>query len=303
MKMAAEAPAKVAGRQMRHIFGDEMDEEDLSGIELPLVEDRWAEDVDIHQADDDESDEDIESEGISAVLGVVKPSDRLKKPTMPRKEDTVYPVKPEDEIDRMQRDIDEVKQVMSNSIDSALERSERLNELVDKSDNLQLQAASFHKKAKTLKRQMFCSRCLRCMAVCVCGCPVATGHFLYEKMKNMFSKKSLFDNVLADTENAFQTLAKCLAYLQDAASCEFSLLRKNLCGYWVRLLCNVVSFVLVLSSTITLILPSFFTLLIVRTGTVEKESKAFGIRQEVIRVEKKDESLVRWIRIILRYST
>jgi hypothetical protein len=51
---------------------------------------------------------------------------------------------------------------------------------------------------------------------------------------------------------------------------------------------------------VLLILPSFFTLLVVRTTTVEREATAFGVRQEVIRRERPEQSLVRWLRIVAR---
>ena len=98
----------------------------------------------------------------------------------------------------------------------------------------------------------------------------------------------LFDNVMADTENAFQTLAKLLVFLMG--------IQENLVNIAAYALSYCVTFV----SSISLILPSFFTLLVVRVNKIEKESKDFGIRQEKVRDEKVEESFVRWVRIILR---
>ncbi len=98
----------------------------------------------------------------------------------------------------------------------------------------------------------------------------------------------LFDNVMADTENAFQTLAKLLVFIMG--------IQENL----VNIVSYSVSYCVTLLSSIALILPSFFTLLIVRVNKIEKESKDFGIRQEKVRDEKVEESFVRWVRIILR---
>ncbi len=98
----------------------------------------------------------------------------------------------------------------------------------------------------------------------------------------------LFDNVMADTENAFQTLAKLLVFLMG--------IHENLVNIAAYALSYCVTFI----SSISLILPSFFTLLIVRVNKIEKESKDFGIRQEKVRDEKVEESFVRWVRIILR---
>lgn len=62
----------------------------------------------------------------------------------------------------------------------------------------------------------------------------------------------------------------------------------------------MVSYILGIVFTLFLILPSFFTLLIVRTTTTEKKSDKFGVRQEVIRAEKFLQKAVRWFRIIFR---
>lgn len=110
----------------------------------------------------------------------------------------------------------------------------------------------------------------------------------------MLLRKELFDNVLADTENAFQTAAKGLDFLVGIGIPTSLYLYLSLPILWI------VSIILCIFFTVVLILPSFFTLLIVRTTTIEKESKNFGIRQEVIRTEKPMDSFVRWVRIVLR---
>ena len=120
------------------------------------------------------------------------------------------------------------------------------------------------------------------------------GKCIYDYILSFFTKSILFDNVLADTENAFQTAAKGLDILIGEGKFSdklFGLLKPFL---WIF------SFISCIVFTIILILPSFFALLIVRTTTTEKESKNFGIRQEVIRLEKFAQSLLRWVRIIFR---
>ena len=88
---------------------------------------------------------------------------------------------------------------------------------------------------------------------------------IHKYLISQFSKSILFDNVLADTENAFQAAAAALDYLvgisPDYMSSLFSVLQPFLLA---------LSFVLGIVFTVVLILPSFFTLLIVRTTTTEK---------------------------------
>lgn len=200
----------------------------------------------------------------------------------------------------VEEDLDYIKNIMHDNIDIVLDRSERIEELTLHAAELELHAATFHRNDNAIKGRLMCRNCCRCLFLCICGCPIGTVQFLYNNIKTILSKKALFDNVLADTENAFQALAKCLAALEEAGGKARSNLQNILFGYLLRAACLLSSFMLVLSSAITLILPSFFTLLIVRTGTIEKESKAFGVRQEVIRAEKKEDSFVRWVRIIFR---
>jgi hypothetical protein len=65
-------------------------------------------------------------------------------------------------------------------------------------------------------------------------------------------------------------------FLKDAANKELSAVQYLCYGVWVKAVTWLAAVILVISSTVALILPSFFTLLIVRTSTVEKESTNFG---------------------------
>ena len=86
----------------------------------------------------------------------------------------------------------------------------------------------------------------------------------------------IFDNVLADTETAFQGTGRALACVLPPSS-----LRS--CLHTVMLpLAFLASFVTMAAATIVVFLPSFFTLLILRTTKVETDSAAFGQRQAVI---------------------
>lgn len=124
-----------------------------------------------------------------------------------------------------------------------------------------------------------------CCVVCVFGTGVFIGGIVFSPFIILYliaakcseiQNRTLFDNVLADTENAFQTLAKALVLVQDVTMREWSTLCYCLFGYWLETLGDILSFFFVAAWTVVLILPSFFTILIVRTSKVETESKAFG---------------------------
>lgn len=56
----------------------------------------------------------------------------------------------------VQRKVDEVKSIMSENIEKVLERGEKLDLLVDKTDNLMFEADRFQKQGKALRRKMWC---------------------------------------------------------------------------------------------------------------------------------------------------
>lgn len=186
----------------------------------------------------------------------------------------------------------ETQPIVKTIIEPVIVISEKFERIAADSDRLSLEAAQYKKKSSGLVsvKVLCCCCCIiisRCMqqvySSSVSAC-VTVGNWC----KSFVPKKGLFDNVLADTENAFQTLAKCLKYLTDTTS----LLKHPEQWNDLLLLCVAplvyimdttlevfyigLSYVVVILSTVALILPSFFTLLIVRTNVVEKESKAFG---------------------------
>ena len=224
------------------------------------------------------------------------------------------------EMDRVsRRKIDDISNIMQMNIEQSLERSEKLDDLCLKSETLADQAIHFQATAVKLQRQQrrrcLCCCCILCaksVEYCagMCRNCVASTHqncfacfaSIKLSLSKFFKRKSLMDNVLADTENAFQTLAKSLHYLigSDMKFRCLGAVYYYAIGVWHKAVSWVVSYVLIVSATVVMILPSFFTLLIVRTSTIEKESKAFGVRQETIRHEKKEQSALRWLRIVLR---
>ena len=60
-----------------------------------------------------------------------------------------------DKIRFVQGEIDQVKDVMIENIEKVLERGERIDILVDKTDNLNVAALQFKKRSTALKREMW----------------------------------------------------------------------------------------------------------------------------------------------------
>ncbi|KAG0216691.1 hypothetical protein BGX33_012284 [Mortierella sp. NVP41] len=60
-----------------------------------------------------------------------------------------------DRIKQVQGEIEQVKDVMVHNIERVLERGERIELLVDKTDNLNQQAFAFKKRSTALKRTMW----------------------------------------------------------------------------------------------------------------------------------------------------
>eukprot|EP00736_Rhodelphis_marinus_P003273 Rmarinus@m.26297 len=60
-----------------------------------------------------------------------------------------------DKVTKVQREIDEVKNVMVHNIEKVLERGEKIELLVDKTENLNQQAFQFKKQATQLKHAMW----------------------------------------------------------------------------------------------------------------------------------------------------
>lgn len=62
----------------------------------------------------------------------------------------------DDKVQQVQREVDAVRDQVGQGIDKAIARGERLEDLEDKSSNLESQAARFHKSAKDLRWSMCC---------------------------------------------------------------------------------------------------------------------------------------------------
>uniref|UniRef100_A0A3P9H1X7 Si:ch73-234b20.5 n=1 Tax=Oryzias latipes TaxID=8090 RepID=A0A3P9H1X7_ORYLA len=56
-------------------------------------------------------------------------------------------------LDQVQSQVNEVKDILKDNIDKVLERGDRLNELIDKTDDLQASADSFQKTSTRVARK------------------------------------------------------------------------------------------------------------------------------------------------------
>lgn len=61
-------------------------------------------------------------------------------------------------LTRISQRLDEVKGTVVQTIDNIMERGEKLEVLVEKSDNLESTAFQFHRSARKLRRQMLCKK-------------------------------------------------------------------------------------------------------------------------------------------------
>lgn len=195
------------------------------------------------------------------------------------------------------REEDVTNILLEENISMLLEKEKRVDmlEMLEISSiELHESAASFKKQSKKKGFNLVPKVC--CLCIGISKCCVFVGTTLISSISECYksiTKKMLFDNVLADTENAFQTLAKFLTFLlvdnysskdidnernhmQSRMYFILHVIKYCMYSFWIELICWVISYIVILSSTIALILPSFFTLLIIRTNVIEKESKNFG---------------------------
>jgi len=70
-----------------------------------------------------------------------------------------------DKISKVKGDIDDVKKTMVNNIEKVLERSEKIEILVDKTDDLHTQSQSFKRKGTKLKRKMWWKNTKLCCCI------------------------------------------------------------------------------------------------------------------------------------------
>ena len=58
-------------------------------------------------------------------------------------------------VTRVQQQVSEVKEIMMDNIEKVLDRGEKIELLVDKTENLRFQADNFHKTGRALRRRMW----------------------------------------------------------------------------------------------------------------------------------------------------
>ena len=59
-------------------------------------------------------------------------------------------------VSQVQQQVSQVKEIMMDNIEKVLDRGEKIELLVDKSDALRFQADNFHKTGRQLRRKMWC---------------------------------------------------------------------------------------------------------------------------------------------------
>jgi synaptobrevin family protein YKT6 len=76
-----------------------------------------------------------------------------------------------DQLMKIQADVDETKEIMVKNIDKLLDRNEKLEDLVAKSDDLSLQSKTFMKQSKKvlvlLQSSIVCINCFDRVCVCI----------------------------------------------------------------------------------------------------------------------------------------
>lgn len=63
---------------------------------------------------------------------------------------------PVDSVNRVKKQVQEVMSVMSDNIDKVVDRGERLESLLDKTNELEVSSSQFHSTAKKVRRHMWC---------------------------------------------------------------------------------------------------------------------------------------------------
>ena len=76
-------------------------------------------------------------------------------PTIAQLMNTYNTAPPTDELTRAQTELAQVKDIMVQNVEQILSRGERIELLVDKTDNMASQATAFRRGARTVRRQMW----------------------------------------------------------------------------------------------------------------------------------------------------
>ena len=71
----------------------------------------------------------------------------------------------QDKVDKVKAEMDDVKNVMVDNIEKVLKRGEKIELLVDKTDNLNQQSIRFKKHSTQLKQAMWCVYMSVCLSV------------------------------------------------------------------------------------------------------------------------------------------
>lgn len=115
-----------------------------------------------------------------------------------------------------------------------------------------------------------------------------------------FQKRSRIDNVFGDLENLFGCLGSCLYGCTCNSATRGASPAVRAAVFIPRAFTQLVLLCVLVLLLVAVVLPSFFTLLIIRTRTVEDDTKDFTARQEVMKREGLGRKLVRWVSLLGR---
>lgn len=135
-----------AGRGMPFVFLDRVKDDFIHRYGASI------QNSDAHPLADDDEDDDLFGDRFSIAYNL----DREFGPVL--KEHMQYCMTHPEEISKLSKlkaQITEVKGIMMDNIEKVLDRGERIELLVDKSENLQFQADSFQRQGRQLRRKMW----------------------------------------------------------------------------------------------------------------------------------------------------
>lgn len=183
----------------------------------------------------------------------------------------------------------EKEEKMSSLADSGLTEGVILSQDYVADGTKMLVAAE--KAQRSMGRTCLNLLCLPCRLLFLCGSIVVqSGRDLSrccsDALSSLFTSKSI-DEVFADLESLFYSFSKQMCLL-DGHFFLFAYL------YKFCFLLFAILFVL------AIIIPAVFTLLLVRTATVETKSQMMEERKEIIKKESKLKGLFRFLRLFLR---
>lgn len=114
-----------------------------------------------------------------------------------------------DKITKVKGDIEDAKAVMVNNIDKVLERGERIEMLVSKTEDLHQHSRSFKKKSTQLKKKMWWQNArLCCVLIVIVLLLVSVAALIIMWKAHVFSKLNHGNHILPGPDNSTSTTSK-----------------------------------------------------------------------------------------------